>query len=147
MKVILVKEVKNIGKINQVVEVSDGYAKNYLIPNKLAVAATNTALDKNKQIKAQELQDYSNKVKAFQELKKQLEPIVLEFKLKVHDNKVSKAISAKQITTALHEQYKIDIDKHKLLDFKPLNTLGLNQVLVKLMPDIIAKFHVKISGE
>lgn len=145
MKVILLNEVKNLGKINQVVEVSDGYAKNYLFPNNLAVAATEDALKVNKKIKAEEKEMALEKVKYYQSIKNDLEKLTLEFYLNSKDGKVAHAISAKQICAYLHYNFGIELDKHKFVGFKPIKALGTTKVTVKLYSDVLAKFKVKVS--
>lgn len=145
MKVILLNEVKNLGKINQVIEVSDGYAKNYLFPKKLAVLATDEALKINKKIKNDEKVMALEKVKYYQSIKSDLEKLTLEFYLTSHDGKVANAISAKQICAYLHYNFGIELDKHKLVNFKPIKNLGTTEVTVKLYSDVLAKFKVKVS--
>ncbi|MBE4704148.1 50S ribosomal protein L9 [Spiroplasma platyhelix] len=145
MKVILLNEVKNLGKINQVVEVSDGYAKNYLFPNKLAVSATEDALKVNKKIKADEKEMALEKIKYYQSIKSDLEKLTLEFYLNSKDGKVANAISAKQICAYLHFNFGIELDKHKFVNFKPIKALGTTEVTVKLYSDVLAKFKIKVS--
>lgn len=145
MKVILLNEVKNIGKINQVVEVSDGYAKNYLFPKKLAVPATEDALKFNKKIKDEEKEMALEKIKYYQSIKGDLEKLTLEFYLNSKDGKVTNSISAKQICSYLHYNFGIELDKHKFVSFKPIKTLGTTVVTVKLYSDVLAKFKVKVT--
>lgn len=145
MKVILLNEVKNLGKINQVVEVSDGYAKNYLFPNKLAVVATDEAMKVNKKIKIEEREMALEKIKYYQSIKSDLEKLTLEFYLTSKDGKVANAISAKQICSYLHYNFGIELDKHKFVNFKPIKTLGTTEVTVKLYSDVLAKFKIKVS--
>lgn len=145
MKVILLTEVKNLGKINQIIEVSDGYAKNYLIPNKLAVYASNEALLVNKKIKNDEKKMALEKIKYYQSIKQDLEKLTLEFYLNTNNGKVTNAISAKQICAYLHYNFNIELDKHKFVNFKPIKTIGITEVTVKLYSDVLAKFKVKIS--
>lgn len=145
MKVILLNEVKKLGKINQIVEVSDGYAKNYLIPNKLAVPATEDALEVNKKIKDEERMMALEKIKYYQSIKKDLESLTLEFHLNTNKGKVANAISAKQICSYLHHNFGIEIDKHKFVNFKPIKTIGTTEVTVKLYSDVLAKFKIKVS--
>lgn len=146
MKVILLSEVKNLGKINQVIEVSDGYAKNYLFPNNLALPATKTNMERNKQIKNQETKMAIEKIKHFQNIKKDLENINLDFKLRVKNGKVAGAISAKQIAGFLFHNFDINIDKHKFVNFKPINHVGTTDVVVRLMSNVIAKFKITVTA-
>lgn len=145
MKVILLNEVKNLGRINQIVEVSDGYAKNYLFPNKLAVPATDEAMKVNKKIKTEEREMALEKIKYYQSIKSDLEKLTLEFYLNSNDGKVANAISAKQICSYLHYNFGIELDKHKFVNFKPIKTLGTTEVTVKLYSDVLAKFKIKVN--
>lgn len=145
MKVILLNEVKNLGKVNQIVEVSDGYAKNYLFPKNLAIIATDDALEVNKKIKDQEKDVALEQLKYYQNMKKDLESLTLEFHLLTNNGKVTNAISTKQICSYLHYNYGIEIDKHKFINFHPIKTIGTTEVIVKLYSDIIAKIKVKVS--
>lgn len=145
MKVILLSEVKNLGKTNQVIEVSDGYAKNYLIPNKLAIQATNEALSINKKIKADEKAMVLEKIKYYQGIKENLENLTLEFYLNTNNGKVANAISAKQICAYLHDNFGIEIDKHKFVNFKPINVIGTSEVIIKLYSDVLTKLKIKVS--
>lgn len=148
MKVILLKKI-NIpgakGNINDTIEVSDGFAKNYLIPKKIAVYATDKALEINKKIKADERTMALEKIKYYQNVKKDLEKLTLEFYLNTNNGKVANAISTKQICAYLHYNFDLELDKHKFVDFKPIKTIGTTEVTVKLYSDILAKFKVKVS--
>lgn len=147
MKVILLNEVKNLGKVNQIVEVSDGYAKNYLFPNNLAIIATDDALEINKKIKKQENNIAFEKLKYYQNMKKDLESLTLEFHLLTNNGKVTNAISTKQICAYLHYNYGIELDKHKFINFKPIKTIGMTEIVIKLYSDIIAKIKVKVIAK
>lgn len=147
MKVILLNEVKNLGKVNQIVEVNDGYAKNYLFPNNLAIIATNDALEVNKNIKNEEKNVALEKLKYYQNMKKDLESLTLEFHLLTNNGKVTNAISTKQICAYLHYNYGIELDKHKFINFRPIKTIGMTEVVVKLYSDIVAKIKIKVIAK
>ena len=148
MKVILLTDVKKVGKKDQTVEVSDGYATNYLFPRKLAVPVTKKSVEvlENQQEQRRE-NDAKMKADA-QELAKRLDDIVLTFKVKTgREGKLFGAISLKQVTEELQKQFGIEIDKRKFIDKGPLDELGFYQLSVELYKGVVGKVHVQIIGE
>lgn len=140
MKVILLEDVKNVGKKGSIIEVADGYARNFLIRGRLAVEATKRSvevLDEQKQ----ESKNHELEVEATAEaLKVKLASIKLDFQIKTGDKgRVFGSISTKQIAETLQKNYGISIDKRKIVDNGPINTLGLNRVKIDL--------HKNVSGE
>ena len=143
MKVILLTDVKNTGKKGEIVEVADGFGRNYLLARKLAVDASKTSIKVlNDQISnAQEL-DQKNRQDAIA-LAKELENIQVEFSINVGNNgKVSGSISTKQIVQLLADQYNIVIDKRKFKDSQPLTNLGLHKLQVELYKGVIGIVNV-----
>ena len=147
MKVILLADVKKVGKKDQTVEVSDGYANNFLFPRKLAVPLSKKSAEvlENQQEERKEL---AAKMKADAEaLAKKLEGIVLTFKVKTgREGKLFGAVSLKQVAEELAKQG-IEIDKRKFIDKGPLDELGYHHISVELYKGVIAKVHVEIKGE
>ena len=148
MKVILLQDVKKIGKKDQIVEVSDGYANNFLIPHRLAVQASKKS---NEILQAQQAetkaQFEANQQKA-RELAKQLESLTLEFKLRTgKDGKCFGNVSLKQIEEALLNQHSITIDKRKFLDKGPLDTLGYYHLRIELFKGVEGVINVHIEGD
>lgn len=146
MKVILLEDIKNYGKKGEVVNVNDGYGKNYLLPRKLAVIATVDALKINQKLIADKKVQRMVELKDLQQIKKQLATIILQFKLKSNNGKVSGAISSKQICEQLVQKYNIKIDKHKFIKFSPINALGITNINIKLDIAIIAQLKVEVLG-
>ena len=148
MKVILLANVKNVGKKDQTVEVSDGYAVNFLFPRRLAVQVTKKSVEvlENQQEEARE-----NEAKAkaeAQELAKRLEGITLEFKVKTGAaGKLFGAISLKQVAEELEKTHKITVDKRKFVDKGPLDVLGFWDLRVELHKGVIGKVKVHLIGE
>lgn len=144
MKVILLNDVKKVGKKDEIVEVSDGYAKNFLIKQNLAVACSNDALDKlnkqkedekNRQIKLKEIAiEYKNK----------LEKDEFVFYVKSDKGKVFNSISTKQLAEEMEKKgYKID--KRKIIDNHPITTLGYNNIKIELYKDVIGVIKVLLK--
>lgn len=146
MKVILLNDVKKVGKKGQVVEVSDGYGANYLIPNKLAVKVTKTSLDiKQKQDDDQALRQQELKKEA-EELKAKMETLTLELKAKVgKDGKMFGAISPKLIVEEYKKQFDIELDKRKFIDYQNISSLGYAKVKIELYKNVIGIIIVHVS--
>lgn len=143
MKVILLKDVKGKGKKDSVVDVSDGYANNYLIKNNLAVPYTKRSkeiLDKELDIREKEEE---KKINEYNEISKKLNDQIIEFKVKVGENdKVFGTVSSKQISDKLKEMgYKIDKKNIKING--NISTLGITIVEVELHKKV--KFNLKIN--
>lgn len=141
MKVILLQDVKKVGKKNEVVDVSDGYARNFLIVKKLAVAVSNTSMDV---LNAQKQADREHELeleKRANLLKERLENITLNFKVKVgNGGKVFGSVSSKQIVEKLKKEFDIVIDKRKILTDVTASSLGTTRFKVDL-------YHNKVIGE
>ena len=148
MKVILLADVKKLGKKDQTIEVSDGYAVNFLFPRRLAVQVTKKSVEvlENQQ---EERRENDAKMKAEAEaLAKKLDTITLEFSVKTgREGKLFGAISLKQVADELSKQYKIDIDKRKFVDKGPLDVLGFHHLGVELYKGVIGKVHVHLNEE
>ncbi len=146
MKVILLQDVRNIGKKNQIVEVSDGYATNYLIPRKLAVRSTTTEIYKRDQHIQEEKEEFAKKQQEAREVAEKLKTIVLEFQATgSKDGRMMGTISTKEIVNELKEKYDIVVDKRKFLDKYPCNAFGYTNLKVELFKDVVATIRVHVS--
>ena len=148
MKVILLKDVKKLGKKDAIVDVSDGYAANYLFPNHLAVPVTN----KSKEILNKQQEDAriaeENAKKVAQELAKKLENIEVLFKAKVgKDGKMFGSISLKQIEEEMLAQHNIQIDKRKFIDKGPIDSFGYYKLKIELFKGVVGVIKVHLSEE
>ena len=144
MKVILLKDVKSQGRKDDIINVSDGYANNYLIKNKLAVAYTDTSkkiLDKQIQIR----NDEEEKVIAnLTEIKNKLNDKIIEFRVKTgKDDRVFGTVSSKQISDKINE-LGYDIDKKCILIDIPLSSLGTYKVKIKLHKKVEFNINIKL---
>ena len=146
MKVILLSDVAKVGKKGEIKEVADGYARNFLIARGLAVmesAGSKKILAKQNEEAAR--LDEQKRGEAL-ELKKVLEAKTLVFKVKAKDGKVSGSISSKQIEEELKKQG-ITIDKRKICNSEPLNSLGTTDVQIELYKNVIGTIKVRLVEE
>jgi large subunit ribosomal protein L9 len=146
MKVILKQDVKKVGKKGQIVEVSDGYARNFLIARGLAVADTKKSLEilgEEKKIEAAEEKKREEAAKATAET---LEGMTLDFHVRSGvEGKVFGSVSTKQIAQELMKKG-ITIDKKKILDTAPIQSLGVTKVRVELHKNVIGTIKVRLIG-
>ena len=148
MKVILLEDVKALGKKGQIVDVSDGYARNAILPKKLGVEATPKNLNdlklQNQHADKVAQENYENA----QELAKQVETVKVVVKLKAgKDGRTFGSISTKEIAIAAKEQTGLDLDKKKMQLNEAIKTLGTYEVPVKLHPKVTAKLSVHVVEE
>ena len=146
MKVILLEDVKSLGKKGQIVNVSDGYARNMILPKKLAVEATSKNLNDLKLRKANEekvAQENLDAAKAFAEELSTKEVILT---LKVGEGgRTFGSVSSKEISEAAKKQLNLDIDKKKLQLENPIRNLGVTNVPVRLHPKVTGSLKVWVK--
>lgn len=145
MKVIFIKDLKKQGKVNEIKEVSDGYATNFLIKNGYAVKYTKTSNERlNEMISANEAKK-QKEIQAANELKKELASKTIVFKVKTGTSgKVFGNISSKQIAEELTKMG-YNIDKKKIIIENPINTLGVHQIKVELHKEVIGIIKVELK--
>ena len=145
MKVILLIDVKGKGKKDQVLEVPDGYARNYLIAKKLAVVADAKALNELKNREASKQHKHDVEKAAALEIAKQLEEVILVLRRKAgQDNKLYGAITTKEIVQQLKQEYNIEVDKKKLSMESPIKAFGTYKIKAKLFSDVQATITVQV---
>lgn len=148
MKVILLKDVKGSGKAGDVVNVSDGYSRNMLIPKGLAMEATDKNLKQLNRQKANEAQKKAEEKAAALELKESLEKLNIEIKTKAGEGgKVFGSITSKDIAEVLEKTHKVSVDKKKIQLDSPIKQVGTLQVGIKLYTEITAQLKVVIVAE
>ncbi len=147
MKVILLEDVKKLGKKGQQIEVADGYGRNYLIRNKLAVAATTQSQAILEQQKEAEKQLDAQLRSEAEALKIKIAKLRLTFLVKSgQDGKVFGSISTKQIADELAKSHAITIDKRKFVAHEALNQLGTHRVQVDLYKGILADITIDLKS-
>ena len=146
MKVILLQDVKKLGKKDQTIEVSDGFAVNYLFPRKLAVQLTKKSSEVlSNQQEERRVEDENNRKNALV-LKEKLKDVVLEIEVKAgKEGKLFGSISPKQIEEAMKEQFNIEIDRRKFLDKATLDRLGNHHLKIDLYKGVIAEINVLVK--
>ena len=146
MKVILQEDVKGQGKKGQLVDVSDGYARNFLLPRKLAVAATQQNLEVMKQQeKAKEKKLQADKAQAA-EVAEKLQSIVVMIPARSGsaEGKLFGAVTSKEISEALYEQYGIEVEKNKIVMDEQLKNFGPYEIKFKLGFEINGTIHILV---
>lgn len=146
MKVILLADVKKLGKKGDTVKVADGYGMNFLVKNKLAVLESDRSkkvLEKQKE--EQSAIDEANKLEAIK-LKDSIEALTLEFNLNSgKDGKTFGSISTKQVVEQLRDKHSIKVDKRKFLDSHTIGALGYSKLKIELYKGVIATITVHLT--
>lgn len=146
MQVILTQDVKSVGKKGQLVEVSEGYGTNFLLPKKLAMIATKSNMNELKLKEESEAHKKEVELQQAQQLGEKLKQTTVEIKAKLGENgKLFGSITNKEIALELEKQYAIKIDKKKIVLEDSIKTLGAHEVTVKLHTKVTVKLTVKIS--
>ena len=148
MKVVLLEDVKSLGKKGDIVEVSEGYARNFIIPKKKGVEANNENLNTLKLQKANEEKIAKEKLEAAKELAAKLNEASVSLTIKGgKDGRTFGSVSSKEIEEAIKSQLGLEIDKKKLVIAEPIKTFGNHEVKVKLHKDVTAALKVKVGEE
>ena len=146
MQVVLLEDVKSLGKKGQVVKVNDGYARNFILPKKLGVEATPQNLNQLKQQKAHEAKVAAEQLAEAQALGAELAKVSVKLAVKVGEGgRLFGAISSKEIAQAAKEQCGLELDKKKIVLPEPIKTLGAHTVPVKLHRDVTAELKVEVA--
>ncbi len=145
MKVILLQDVKSLGKKDEIVEVSDGYARNFVLPKKLGLEATPKNLNELKLKKAHEDKVAAENLATAQTLAKKMEEESVSLSIKVGEGgRTFGTISSKEIAEAMKKQLGHDIDKKKITIKNPIKSIGTFSVDVKLHTKVTATMTVKV---
>ncbi|MFA4984728.1 MAG: 50S ribosomal protein L9 [Candidatus Omnitrophota bacterium] len=142
MEIILTKDVEKLGKAGEVVNVKDGFGRNFLIPSGLAVPSNAVALKRLEADRQRRLQDKEKARSAAEEIRKKLENLSLTIAVLTHeDEKLYGSIAAADVAAALKEEG-FDIDKSFIVMDEAIKSLGIFEVLVNLHPDVSAKIKL-----
>lgn len=145
MKVILLKDEKKLGKKGEVIEVSEGYARNYILPRKIGVEASSGNMNDLKLQKANEEKIAKEQLEAAQALAAELESKQVVLKIKAGEGgRTFGSVSTKEIAAAVKEQHNIEIDKKKIQLPEALKNFGSYEVTIKLHPQVAGKLTVKV---
>ena len=147
MEVILKQDVKGTGKAGQIVKVSDGYARNKLLPSGLAIEATPANKKAYEREKQKVREKYEADRAAAQDLANKLQDKIVVVKTKVGENgRLFGAITSKDIASAISEQTGYEVDKRNIVLDRPIKETGVETIEIKLFQDVRAKVVVKIEG-
>ena len=148
MEVILKQDVKGTGKAGQVVKVSDGYARNKLIPAGLAIEATPANKKAFESEKAKAAEKLAQDRAAAEDFARRLEDKIVVVKTRVGENgRLFGAITSMDIANAIKEQTGEEVDKRKIVLSKPIKDTGVETIEIKLFQDVSAKVVIRIEGE
>lgn len=146
MKIILIQDVKKLGKKGEIVEVSDGYARNYVLPQKLGLEANTKNLNDLKLQKQKEEKDAKKLLDDAKELAAQIAEQVVTVKMKAGEGgKVFGSVSSKEIAEAMKKQSSLEIDKKKIQLQEPIRSFGFHEVGIRLHPQVTGTLRVKVE--
>ena len=148
MKVILLKDVKGTGKRGDLIEASDGHARNFLIPRKLAKIATDGNVNELSHQKKSADKKKAEELGEAQELAKRISELEVKFKTQAGDGgRLFGSITSKDIAAKLKKDHKITIDKKKMVMDGPIKLLGTTEIKVKVYPKVVANLKVSVDPE
>lgn len=146
MKIILLEDVKKLGKKGEVIEVSDGYARNYVLPKKLGVEASGKNMNDLKLQKANKEKIEKENLEAAKLMAEEMEKDQVVVSIKSGEGgKTFGSVSSREIAQSYKEQRGKEIDKKKIVLPEPIKSLGVYEVSVKLHPSVTGKLKVKVT--
>lgn len=146
MKIILLEDVKTLGKKGDIINANDGYARNYILPKKIGIEATPKSLNDLKLQKANDEKVAAQILQEAQDFAKELEDQVVEVKMKAGEGgKAFGSVSTKEIATAYKAKYDKEIDKKKMVLPEAIKNFGTYEVKVKLHPKVSGVLRVKVE--
>ena len=147
MKVVLLCDVKGQGKKDQIINVSDGYARNFLFPQKKAIPADAKATSELKSKEESKQYKINEERKAAQALAEKISKVVVDIKMEHGaDGRLYGSVTAKDIAEELKKSISTDVDKRKIILKEPIKAYGNYSVDIKLLTDVVATFIVKVHN-
>lgn len=148
MKVILLQDIKGTGKKDEIINVSDGFAKNYLFVKNLAVEANTDNLNRLNSKKAKQAKEKQEELEAAKKMAEELQKLTVKITVKSGDNgKIFGGVTSAQISEKLEEQHNLKVDKKKISLSEPIKNVGRSLVDVKLYEGVSAKLAVYVVSE
>lgn len=148
MKVILKADIKGVGKKDQIIEASDGYARNFLLPKNLAVEANSENMSKLKSKNESKAYQREQEKEAAMKVADKLSKILLKMPVKAGENgKIFGGVSSKEIADSLEKEYQIKVDKKKIDLKETIKTLGVRTVEIKLFDGVIGKLKIDVLAK
>lgn len=148
MKVILKADIKGVGKKDEVINASDGYARNFLFPKNLAVEANAENMSKLKAKKDSNAYKKSQEKEEAKKIAEKLSKILLKIPVKAGENgKIFGGVSAKEVSDLLKEEYKIEVDKKKIELKETIKTLGVRTITIKLYEGVIGNLKIDVISK
>lgn len=148
MKVILLEDVKSLGKKGELVNVNDGYARNFILPKKLGLEATPKNLNDLKLQKANEAKIAAEQLEAAKQLAEELKEMQVKLTIKTGEGgRTFGSVSTKEIAQAAKEQLKLELDKKKMQLDEAIKSVGTHMVPIKLHPQVTASLKVVVEGK
>jgi large subunit ribosomal protein L9 len=146
MKVILLQDVKSLGKKDQIVDVNDGYARNFILPKKLGVEASSGNLNTLKLQKANEAKVAAENLAKAKEFAEELSKLTVVVKMKAGEGgRAFGSVSSKEIAEEAKKQHGVELDKKKIVLPEAIKAFGAYEITVKLHPEVQAKLKVKVE--
>ncbi len=146
MKVILLEDVKSLGKKGEIVNVSDGYARNFVLPKHVGVEATEKNKNELKLQKQHEGKLAAERLAQAKELAVKLDGLTIEVSMKAGENgKVFGSVASKEIAEQASKQHGLSLDKKKIVLEEPIKSFGMHDVSIKLHPEVTGTLHVKVK--
>lgn len=148
MKLILLQDVKNVGKKNDLVEVSDGYGRNFLLKNKLANIPNNQDLYRIKKINQDKIKQEESHKLEMEELYTKINDVTLEVKVNAsQEGHLFGSIKDHDIAKLINQSYNANINKNSLIIDKPIKSIGKYSIKVKLLNNLLANINLNVSSE